>query len=272
MVLGVMDPATALEWGKFSRAAGSQYSAAPQELSPGSINDMPPGYELRRTIQITDSVIPPFTERKFYGFLAVGGVPQSQIIALRGTRTPIEWLDNLHFWPVRFDLLPATKVAEGFKMLYESFTSMIPGGGVEDPPGGLAGELDPNLPVILTGHSLGGALATLLAADLAINHGLKPEVWTFGSPMVGDSAFAAAYNAVTTTSWRIYNMVDIVPRLPPDLLGAFQHVNTGYPLNSEGQVRKTIPCAHAMSTYLHLLPQSNVALDPDCQLNAGLLV
>ena len=39
---------------------------------------------------------------------------------------------------------------------------------------GLQAGLDPALPAVVCGHSLGGALATLLVADLAANTLLKP--------------------------------------------------------------------------------------------------
>merc|ERR1711916_55493 len=48
----------------------------------------------------------------------------------------------------------------------------------------------PAFPVYVTGHSLGGALATLAALDLTV---LKPKipvhVYTFGAPRVGNDAF-----------------------------------------------------------------------------------
>jgi alpha-beta hydrolase superfamily lysophospholipase len=43
---------------------------------------------------------------------------------------------------------------------------------------GLGAGLDPALPAVVCGHSPGGALATLLAADLAANTPLKPQAWT----------------------------------------------------------------------------------------------
>jgi alpha-beta hydrolase superfamily lysophospholipase len=44
---------------------------------------------------------------------------------------------------------------------------------------------------VICGHSLGGALATLLVADVTANTPLKPQAWTFASPQVGDAIFAA---------------------------------------------------------------------------------
>ena len=67
--------------------------------------------------------------------------------------------------------------------------------------------------VYVTGHSLGGALATLLASDLASRPDPKPRlaVYTFGSPRVGNAAFARDFGAAVKDSWRIVNDGDVVP-------------------------------------------------------------
>ena len=56
----------------------------------------------------------------------------------------------------------------------------------------------------VTGHSLGAALATICAYDLAVNaagaDGLFQEVVTFGSPRVGNPAFVTAFTAAINTS------------------------------------------------------------------------
>jgi hypothetical protein len=71
------------------------------------------------------------------------------------------------------------------------------------------------LPVVVTGHSKGGALATLAAMRLRSEGVTTPDaVYTFGSPRVGDTPFTTAYNAVIS-QWRFENDDDLVPHLPP---------------------------------------------------------
>ena len=129
---------------------------------------------------------------------------------------------------------------------------------------GLAADLDPALPVVVCGHSLGGALATLLVADLTANTPLKPQAWTFASPRVGDAIFAARYGGLSTVSWRIYNQVDVVPYFPVDVTDNYQPVTTGYAINSLGKAKWSLGCAHALNTYMHVLSPGTVPLDPAC--------
>ena len=51
-------------------------------------------------------------------------------------------------------------------------------------------------PVVVTGHSLGGAMATLAAYEVALAGYYVRGVYTFGSPRVGDAAFAVAFQQI----------------------------------------------------------------------------
>lgn len=79
---------------------------------------------------------------------------------------------------------------------------------------------------ILTGHSLGGALANLCAVDLQYNLGtdVSVEVYTFGAPRVGNKAFANSYNQRVPKTWRFVNGNDVVSGLPRRWQG-YRHVN-----------------------------------------------
>jgi hypothetical protein len=66
------------------------------------------------------------------------------------------------------------------------------------------------LPVYITGHSLGGALAILAAKYIASDS--LGACYTFGGPRVGDFNFA---DSIKTPIYRVVNAADGVPRVPP---------------------------------------------------------
>ncbi|XP_049344503.1 uncharacterized protein LOC125808879 [Solanum verrucosum] len=73
--------------------------------------------------------------------------------------------------------------------------------------------------VYVTGHSLGGALATLLALELSSSqlakHGaIRVTMYNFGSPRVGNKKFSEVYNEKVKDSWRVVNHRDIIPTVP----------------------------------------------------------
>ncbi|KAL7493609.1 hypothetical protein ACHAWT_002621 [Skeletonema menzelii] len=70
--------------------------------------------------------------------------------------------------------------------------------------------LEQGITVHVTGHSLGGALATLLAGDVIVNHPSvsvkKLNVWVYGSPQIADDTF-------------LRSAIDVAPRLKKFLKG-----------------------------------------------------
>ena len=112
----------------------------------------------------------------------------------------------------------------------------------------------------ICGHSLGGAIATLLALDVAANAKVpNPTVYTYASPRTGDPSFVSKYNKVVTNSYRIANRIDLVPKLP--LPPVYDHVAELYELNPMQLlpfpprilVKPTLDCEHSLVSYLYLL-------------------
>ena len=79
--------------------------------------------------------------------------------------------------------------------------------------------------VFVTGHSLGGALAVLIARNI-VNEQVAgvAAVYTFGMPRAGNPDFANKYNAVLgARTFRLVHGDDLVPTVAPSFLN-FRHV------------------------------------------------
>lgn len=95
-----------------------------------------------------------------------------------------------------------------------------------------AKKANPSYPVVATGHSLGGAVATLAAAYLRAA-GTPVDLYTYGSPRVGNDAFANFVSGQAGLETRVTHLDDPVPRLPP-LLFSYRHTSPEYWLSDGG--------------------------------------
>jgi len=72
----------------------------------------------------------------------------------------------------------------------------------------------PRAKLALTGHSLGGALATLAAIDLKSRLGLPVDsLYTFGCPRCMNAALASHSAALIPTVRRMTHWRDVVPHV-----------------------------------------------------------
>lgn len=101
------------------------------------------------------------------------------VVAFRGTDNAENWVRNFNFLPAKTAFGP---VHAGF---LEAFRALWP-----DVARSIAALRDKNQPIWLTGHSLGGAIALLAAAELQRAALPIAGIVTFGQPPVGASAFA----------------------------------------------------------------------------------
>lgn len=70
-------------------------------------------------------------------------------------------------------------------------------------------------PIYLTGHSLGGALATICSTDIVLSLGINDVyVCTFGSPRTGNRFWARFYDKLVTAHWRLAIRSDVITTLP----------------------------------------------------------
>lgn len=88
-------------------------------------------------------------------------------------------------------------------------------------------------PVIITGHSLGGAVGHLLAGIL-FTEGYRVQLYTFGEPPVGNQRFVKAIE--TLPHERYTHIFDIIPKLKKEYMDklkeALKYVNQQLPENT----------------------------------------
>ncbi len=246
----------AIQLGRFVLAAYDLFTTGdPPDFVP------PDGYALIAKIY-ADDITDNLPDYKVFGFIARSG--PDVIVAIRGTENIAEWVMNFRFLPVPFPYVNAGRTEQGFTFFYSTFHTGADGNSprVLDVLSGLSA--DGTVQTLrITGHSLGSALATLLAIDVAGNNVFaSPTVYTFASPRVGDKVFAGSYDSLVPISWRIANLNDIVTQIPPSFAG-YVHVDAEVPINSDDRTKHTFQCWHALLTYMNTL-DSSVALDADC--------
>lgn len=145
------------------------------------------------------------------------------LIACRGTEpTQInDILADLKMFPVKHHI--AGRVHRGF---YAEYEKVIP--GIKEALAKHNKKGDKTMWV--TGHSLGGAMAVLVAAELQPNGGLH----TFGQPRVGTKAFLPALDGIKYYRYRNNN--DAVTAVPPSFL-CFKHGGILRYINTYGNIR-----------------------------------
>ena len=84
--------------------------------------------------------------------------------------------------------------------------------------------------LLVTGHSLGGALAMLAALDIVrscapVLDRSQVAVYTFGSPKVGNRRFRDWFDRNVPNCFRVVNAGDRVAQMPPELFG-YKHAGT----------------------------------------------
>ena len=129
------------------------------------------------------------------------------IVVFRGSETITDWINDFTF---QLQAAPGSwgrgvRVHKGFANALHTVYLQIK-----------QAVANSNKPVYVTGHSLGGALATLCAYRLQKVDGIHVSgVYTFGAPRVGNSEFKEEYNKILLEeTFRWVNKYDTTPQVP----------------------------------------------------------
>jgi len=147
------------------------------------------------------------------------------VIACRGTEAH-DWND------IKADADAVTAVSETVGRVHRGFKKEV-----DDLWPAIEKEITNNsLPLWFTGHSLGGAMATICAGrcKLSTIPSTPEELYTYGSPRVGNRRYV---NFTKITTYRWVNNNDIVAQVPPTWLG-YRHTGTEMYLDFKGNLKK----------------------------------
>lgn len=161
----------------------------------------------------------------YWGFVLTAA--DHHLLVLRGTQRGYEWLQTINARQVdtadmpQFDFPGA--IHRGFASIYARLTRPV----IE-----AARKLDPSRPLFLSGHSLGAPLATLAALDIARRipaFADRLRLYTYAAPRLGNPTFAEAFSERIPNTYRIVNLADLVPQLPPTRTNQIVYVHLGQP-------------------------------------------
>jgi len=160
------------------------------------------------------------------GYVGYISSTKTVVVAFRGSSNIQNWILNVDIDQESYPGVSGADVHQGF---YEDYLALQ-----EQVISGVTSAVSAvgATSVVVTGHSLGAALATIAALDLVANHasilrGATVSVYNYGSPRVGNQAFANYYNSKVPNTYRCTFEDDIVPHVPPELSG-FYHVSNEY--------------------------------------------
>jgi triacylglycerol lipase len=157
----------------------------------------------------------------------VSGLPVFSAVVIRGTDTearPSGILKQIieDLYAADQTVFPAgnalgAKIAEGTQIGLNTLTGFTDKGGktVEQYLNDFVTE-NPDAPIVVTGHSLGGCQTTVLALFLSHEFsaaGLSPKIVpnSFAAPSAGNAAFIQLYQRTFPFSPRWFNTLDLVP-------------------------------------------------------------
>jgi hypothetical protein len=262
----------AILWGELVQQAYDMYDGAKGSVTPPlpAMPGLPAGWSLRAYLVVEEAVLF-FSSQSSFGYIVQDATGTQFGILIRGTENTIEWIEDVEACQTDFLFSGKNygKIEQGFLDEYNNLSVYDASSrtNIGKLPSWLA-TVPPAAGIIVAGHSLGAAVATIAGAQAAIQ-GNQTRIYSFASPQVGDSQFAAVFDALAIDHYRIYNLHDLVPKVPSPSLGYYE-VDTGIEIDSDnGRIKTSVVCCHSLRTYLSILGSTRYTVETTCMVTAA---
>ncbi len=224
----------------FARDVALPLAAAAYNVMNGLPAALPAGYVQTALIEADPVLLAATTNQypsvaamakntEIFGLMGHNLKTRTAFVSFRGSADLSDWLADFDAVPTAY--LPLTgfgEVATGFQAVYETVRDSV----AANLATAAAGCDD----ILITGHSLGAAVAVLAAPDVFRNmppNVIEPRLITFAGPRVGLTAFASAFDTLIESCFRVVNYLDIVPQVPP---APYVHVGAEVDIDSGGSI------------------------------------
>jgi len=145
------------------------------------------------------------------GFVAVDDTNELVVLSFRGTNTLQNYIDDVVFLQVPCDFGIGCLVHSGFYATWLDSQNVAVAGVTA------AMAANPTYTLVITGHSLGAAIATIAGAYLR-DSGFPCDIYTYGSPRVFNSVGADYVTNQVGGEYRVTHLDDPVAKLAPIIL------------------------------------------------------
>mmetsp|Transcript_4006 Transcript_4006/g.11166 ORF Transcript_4006/g.11166 Transcript_4006/m.11166 type:complete len:282 (+) Transcript_4006:120-965(+) len=153
-----------------------------------------------------------FEEEGELVFMGVNPTYKEIVVSFRGSTDITNWINNFQVFKVNYPFCDGCKVHKGFYDTWESLRSQVLDGVSQ-----LFSKY--GYDIIVTGHSLGGAVASLASVEIKNTTGANVYLWNYGCPRVGNENYAnwlpSSASGVSFIQ-RVVNNHDIVPQTPAE--------------------------------------------------------
>jgi predicted lipase len=187
----------------------------------------------------------------YYGFLLTS--PTFNLLIFRGTQRQLEWLENvLAIQGDYVNPVNGTAIGKVHTGIYDFYNTHLAAAVKE-----AVQSLDHKKPLVFSGHSLGAALATFAAFDLALTlPAFRPgmQIYTYAGPRLGNKDFVEAHSQLIPNHYRVANLADMIPMLPLSKLLTDDFIHVGEPWSFLSQQGDIMP-NHIVETYRQAIEQ-----------------
>jgi hypothetical protein len=215
-------------------------------------------HKLRKEIELS-------YDKSGSAFSVIWSTKDTLFIIFRGTQNLDDWYSNLSYQQKQYNpsslittsqsslsfIGGGSSVHNGFYTIYNKIRKDI----IDK-----ISELNPNKDknIVISGHSLGAAVATLCAVDFHSLGYTKSVAYVFASPRMGNEKFSFLVKNISLYS--IINSLDVVPTIPAAVSPNFKHENQPNMFCECGKILRfsfnweSIYNNHSLGIYAEFLP------------------